>query len=117
MATETGRPLASVPEVGTTEGSIVTIAELTLGVHLAQDDVRADRVATLAAVESDWTPLPVDTEAARTFARIVAELRSRNRRVPVLDALIAATAIVHELPVVTQDRDYEAIKGLQVFMV
>ena len=54
---------------------------------------------------------------ARTFARIVADLRSRNRRVPVLDALIAATAIVHELPVVTQDRDYEAIDGVQVFMV
>ena len=62
-------------------------------------------------------PLPVDAEVARTFARIVADLRSRNRRVPVLDALIAATAIVHERPVVTQDRDYEAIKWLQVFMV
>ncbi len=59
----------------------------------------------------------MDTEVARTFARIVAELRCRNRRVPVLGALIAATAIVHALPVVTQDRDYEAIKGLQVFMV
>lgn len=96
---------------------MVTIAELTLGVLLAQDDVQADRVATLPAVESNWTPLPVDAEVARTFARIVADLRSRNRRVPVLDALIAATAIVHELPVVTQDRDYEAIDGVQVFMV
>ncbi|MEI7859886.1 MAG: PIN domain-containing protein [Acidimicrobiales bacterium] len=117
VATETGRPLASVPDAGTTEISVVTVAELTLGVLLAGDDVRADRVATLAAVESNWTPLPVDAEVARTFARIVADLRSRNRRVPVLDALIAATAIVHELPVVTQDRDYEAIDGVQVFMV
>ena len=101
VATETGRPLASVPDAGTTEISVVTVAELTLGVLLAGDDVRADRVATLAAVESNWTPLPVDAEVARTFARIVADLRSRNRRVPVLDALIAATAIVHERPVVT----------------
>jgi predicted nucleic acid-binding protein len=37
--------------------------------------------------------------------------------VPVLDALIAATAIVARIPVVTQDRDYEAIPNLEVIRV
>jgi hypothetical protein len=117
VATESGRPMEALPDVDATEVSVVTVAELTLGVLLADDDVRADRVATLAAVESTWTPLPVDAEVGRAFARIVADLRRRDSRVPVLDALIAATALVHGLPVVTQDRDYEAIEGLRVFLV
>ncbi len=32
-------------------------------------------------------------------------------------ALIAATAIVEQTPVVTQDRDYDAIAGLEVLRV
>jgi len=56
----------------------------------------------LGAVESSWDPLPVDAEVARQFARIVADLRSRNRRVPVLDALVAATALVEGIPVVSR---------------
>jgi predicted nucleic acid-binding protein len=51
------------------------------------------------------------------FARIVSDLKTRERRVPVLDALIAATAIVEDIPLVTQDRDYDAIPGLKVVRV
>ena len=47
----------------------------------------------------------------------MASLRSRQRRVPILDALIAATAIVEQLPIVTQDRDYDAILGVEVIRV
>ena len=36
---------------------------------------------------------------------------------PVLDALVAATALVEGIPVVTQDRDYEAIDGVEVIRV
>ena len=81
---------------------------------MADDGARAARVATLWAVESTWDPLPVDAEVARQFARIATELRSRRRRVPILDALVAATAAVEQIPVVTRDRDYDAIPGLEV---
>ncbi len=47
-------------------------------------------------------------------ARVVAALRLAGRRVPVLDALVAATALVEQIPVVTQDRDYDAIPGVGV---
>ncbi len=77
---------------------MVTVAELTIGVLLADDDRRPARLATLSAVESTWDPLPLDAEVARTFARLVASLRARGRRVAVLDALIAATAIAGDLP-------------------
>ena len=117
VAAESGRPLGEMPGVTDTEVSVVTLAELTLGVLVANDSNRARRVSTLSAVESTWDPLPVDAEVARAFAQIVAALRAGQRRVPILEALIAATAIVAQVPVVTQDRDYDAIPDLQVIRV
>ena len=117
VATESGRPLGEMPGVTETEVSVITLAELTVGVLMANDADRANRVATLSAVESTWDPVPVDAEVARAFARIVADLRSGHRRVPILDALVAATAIVEQIPVVTQDRDYDAIPGIEVIRV
>ncbi|MHB8219108.1 MAG: PIN domain-containing protein [Acidimicrobiales bacterium] len=117
VATESGRPLGEMERVTETEVSVVTLAELTVGVLVANDDDRSARVATLSAVESTWDPLPIDAEVAREFARIVAALRAGGRRVPILDALVAATAMVEQIPVVTQDNDYEAIPGVEVIRV
>jgi predicted nucleic acid-binding protein len=117
VATESGRPLGEMDGVTETEVSVVTLAELTVGVLVADDVDRPARVATLTAVESTWEPLPVDAEVARQFARIVAALRADRRRVPVLDALVAATAVVERIPVVTQDRDYDNIPGVEVIRV
>ena len=117
VATESGRPLGAMPDVTETDVSVVTLAELMVGVLLASDADRPNRMATLSAVESRWQPLPVDADVARHFAGIVASLRAAGRRLPVLDALVAATAIAEQIPVVTQDRDYEAIPGVQVIRV
>ncbi len=117
VATESGRPLGEMDGVTETEVSVVTLAELTLGVLMANDDDRPARVATLSAVESTWDPLPVDAEVARQFARIAAALRADRRRIPILDVLVAATAIAEQIPVVTQDHDYDAIPGVEVIRV
>lgn len=117
VAKESGRPLVGLDGVTETEVSVVTLAELTVGVLMADGDDRSARVATLSAVESTWDPLPLDAEVARRFARIVAALRARSRRVPILDALVAATAIVEQIPVVTQDADYQVIPGVEVIRV
>src|SRR5499427_10414878 len=117
VATESGRALGDMDGVTQTEVSVVTLAELTVGVLMANDADRPARVATLSAVESTWDPLPIDAEVARQFAHIAAALRASRRRVPILDALIAATAVVEQIPVVTQDRDYDAIPGVDVIRV
>ncbi len=58
-----------------------------------------------------------------TWARLVADCREAGiqRTVKLTDALIAATAVEHGLPVVTQDDDYsrmaEAHAALSVVMV
>ncbi len=117
VATESGRPIGEMKGVTETEVSVVTLAELTVGVLMADEDDRSARVATLSAVESTWDPLPIDAEVARQFARLVAALRVSGRRVPILDALVAATAIVEQIPVVTQDNDFEPIPGVEVIQV
>jgi hypothetical protein len=117
VASESGRPRRLVDGIEETEISVVTVAELTLGVLMASEADLPRRLATLTAVETAWDPLPVSADVARAFAGIVADLPSRNRRVPVLDALVAATAAVEHIPVVTQDRDYDAISGIEVIVV
>lgn len=117
IASETGRPLGELGDVDQTEISVVTVAELTVGVLVAADVDRSRRLRTLSVVESTWDPLPVTVEVARTFAGMVADLRARGRRVPVLDALVAATAVDAGIAVVTQDRDYDAIFGVDVIHV
>jgi predicted nucleic acid-binding protein len=108
---ESRRPLGEMDGVTETEVSVVTFAELTVGVLTASDADRAARVATPSAVESTWDPLPVEAEVARQFARIVAALHADDQRIPILDAP------VEQIPVVTQDQDYDAIPGVEVIQV
>lgn len=106
IARESGRPLGALPQrVGV---SVVTIGELHLGVlHSDDDAVRARRAQTLALARSA-DPLPISEAVMVTWARLVADCRAAgvHRTVKQTDALIAATAIEHGLPVVTQDDDY-----------
>lgn len=117
VATESGRPINELPEVDQTEISVMTLAELTIGVLVATDDSRAHRLGTLSALEETFDPLPVNSNVARCFARLVSDLRTKGQRVGVVDALIAATAISEEIPVVTQDRDFREIPRLEVVLV
>ncbi|MBO0804869.1 MAG: PIN domain-containing protein [Nocardiopsaceae bacterium] len=94
--------------------SVVTVAELRLGVLAAKSlEARARRMATLRLVES-LEPLPVDDAAADAWAVLVAGLRAAGRKAPVNDSWIAATAIARRVPVATQDDDYEGMPGLTV---
>jgi predicted nucleic acid-binding protein len=109
IAKETDRPLGPLPE--RVAVSVVTIGELELGVLAAIDeDVLARRADTLAlARQSD--PIPVSEPVMTAWARLIIDCRRMgvHRTVRLTDALIAATAVVHGLPVVTQDDDFDRI--------
>ncbi len=98
--------------------SVITLSELHLGVLAADDpDERVARLNTLLGAERLFDPIPVDDGVARRFAQIVDVLRRKQRRAPVLDALIAATALEHALILYTQDRDFEPIDALQLQII
>jgi predicted nucleic acid-binding protein len=63
------------------------------------------------------SPLPVDRAVAAAWAQLRRALRDRKRTMPVNDSWIAATAMAHGLPVVTQDEDYVSVPGLAVIRV
>ena len=112
IASETGRALDTSRFPAEIAVSVVTIAELLAGVHAAPDtETRARRLATLDSL-STLTPLPVDENAAREWARMRFRLAETQRRMNVNDLWIAAIALAHRLPVVTQDRDYDVLEGL-----
>lgn len=98
--------------------SAITLAELSVGPLVAATvEERVARQAVLQLAEAHFTPLPFDADSARVFGRVAAQLRGagRKRRARAYDALIAATAIRHELPIYTRNpEDFSGITGLSV---
>ena len=90
----------------------MTIAELHVGVLAARDvETRARRLATLEAT-ADLQLLAVDEGVAAAWARLRMHLAEAGRRLNVNDLWIAATALANDIPVVTQDDDFEPVDGV-----
>jgi tRNA(fMet)-specific endonuclease VapC len=98
--------------------SAITLAELSVGPLVATDQrERAARQAHLQQAETDFEPIPFDAAAARAFGWVAAALRDVGRRptVRTYDALIAATALAHRMPLYTcNPGDFAGITGLDV---
>lgn len=114
IARESGRPLDvdALPDLLAV--SIVTIAELRAGVLAAVDVATRDQRLSTLQLALALDPLPVDDAVARAWARLRIELRDSGRKMKVNDAWIAATALAHALPLVSQDSDYDVVPGLTV---
>ncbi len=116
IAQESGRELGDLPEKIAV--SVVTVAELELGVLRATDtDARARRLSTLSRVQETYLLLPIGPEVASCFARLASAERSRGRRLRRHDTWIAATALHHGASVVTQDADFTAFEAVDVLRV
>lgn len=97
--------------------SIVTIGELRAGVlAAAHSRARADRLDSLNSA-AQLGPLPIDLAVAEAWADLRIALREGGRTMSVNDSWIAATAIAHRLPVVTQDDGFREVPGLEVVRV
>lgn len=100
--------------------SAVTLGELRLGVIQAagrnEPEVVARRLATYQ-LACRFDPLPIDENVGSAWALLVAQLRAQGRKAPINDTWIAATAIAHGLPIVTQDTDYAGMPGLEVMTI
>ncbi len=88
--------------------SALTLGELQAGVMItaARDPAKAAEIeAWIEEVEGAWNVLALNGSVCREWARLVHRKPDQLWR----DAMIAATAIVHELLVVTRDRDFETL--------
>ncbi|MBA2428855.1 MAG: PIN domain-containing protein [Thermoleophilaceae bacterium] len=111
VAAEQGRPLGDAP-VGDARISVATLTELMVGARrAAEGPVRALRDLTLARARS-FVAIPYDELVAERLADLLTRARDRGRRAGAMDAIVAATALVHDLTVWTQDDDFEVLAVL-----
>ena len=101
--------------------SAITLAELSLGPQVASDaTTQQARQLVLQQAEASFDPLPFDDACARRFAIVATALRNSGRktRAHAFDALIAATALAHDLPLYTRNpRDFDGIPAIDVHAV
>jgi predicted nucleic acid-binding protein len=117
IARESGRPLQTTDLPDELAVSVVTVGELRAGVLSATDTTtRVTRLDTFTQALS-LEPLPIDQSVAESWAHLRILLRDAGLRMPVNDSWIAATALAHGLPLVTQDADYVDLAELTVIRV
>lgn len=94
--------------------SVMTLAELRHGIERMPVGARRDRLDTWLTkqvpLRFENRVLPVDSETADTWGRIMARGQAIGRPVGNMDAFIAATAAQHDLTLVTRNvSDFDAV--------
>ncbi|RME24882.1 MAG: type II toxin-antitoxin system VapC family toxin [Deltaproteobacteria bacterium] len=87
--------------------SVLTVGEIAKGIARLDDSRRKQRL--LEWLERDLLDrfegriLPVDEKVSLVWGRVTGEAERQGLKIPVVDGLIAATALANELVVVTRD--------------
>lgn len=98
--------------------SVLTIGEMDKGIYKMSPSKRKTNLA--AFVETliarfDRRILHLDTDALRRWGVMIAELESKGRPMPVIDSLMAATALARDLALVTRNTQDFADTGVKLF--
>jgi predicted nucleic acid-binding protein len=112
IALEEGRPLQQEALPRQNAISVVTRAELRVGVFAADDIASRDRRIATFEASGRFAVLPIDEEVARAWSQMRAYLVASRRRIEINEMWIAATAAAYEMPVLTQDNDFDALSGV-----
>lgn len=89
--------------------SAVTLYELYMG---ATTD---DKIRDVNTITSFFTTLPFTDTVAQKAAQLYHELRLKNKMIEFRDIFIAATCLVHEMPIVTLNKKhFKRIEGLKI---
>jgi predicted nucleic acid-binding protein len=91
---------------------VVTKAELRVGIFAAEDIETRDRRLMTFEFANRIISLPVDEAVSRAWAQMRAYVGASGQKVGINDMWIAATAAAHEMPVITQDGDFDALSGV-----
>ena len=94
--------------------SVISVGELQAGVLLAVDGVvRARRLRRLAAVLAEAPVVAIDHSVSSRYG----ELRAATGRLPANDLWIAATALAHDLTLLTGDERLAALPLIRATLV
>jgi len=86
--------------------SVLTVGEMEKGIARLPSSKRRQSVAEVLNVivsRFDHRILQLDIGIARRWGRMVESLELKGRKLPIIDSLIAATALEHDLTIVTQN--------------
>ena len=93
--------------------SVLTLGELLTWARRA--NASPNRMQMLTDLLSDVCVLPIASETAEIIGTLRASLLDQGRPTPEIDLWIAATAICHDLTLVTHNaRHFEHIPGLRI---
>ena len=82
----------------------IILGEIRFGIHLLPAGKRRQRLEQwFEKGVSHIVCLPWDAASGLRWAKLLAELRAKGQAVPIKDSLVAATALVHGLTVVTRN--------------
>ena len=97
--------------------SVVTLGELRLGVLQANDPATASRRLSAYQLAQRFEAIAIDETVSDAWALLVSRLHEAGRKVPINDSWIAATAVAHGVPIVTQDSDYDVMPDVEVIKI
>jgi tRNA(fMet)-specific endonuclease VapC len=94
--------------------SLITVAELYEGAF--HESTPEQRLAEARQFIRGYTRLDLSDQICEEFGRQRATLRRQGQRIPDMDLLIAATAITHDLTLVTRNtRHFSRIPDLKLY--
>ena len=99
--------------------SVITLCEIQKGIEKLPASKRKEALRTWLRddllVRFHGRVLPLETGEMLTWGALVSKVEAKGKPMPLIDSLIAATALHHDLVVVTRDEDDFALSGAKLF--
>lgn len=94
----------------------IILGEVLVGIQLLPRGRRRSKLEKwIAAIEQNVACIPWDAQCSRRWAALVAEMHAAGTPMPKLEGMIAATALVHGLTLVTRNTQDFIKAGVKVF--
>jgi tRNA(fMet)-specific endonuclease VapC len=99
--------------------SVVTLGEIQKGIEKLSTSKRKEALRTWLKddllVRFHDRVLPLETGEMLTWGILISKMEAKGKPMPLIDSLIAATALHHDFVVVTRDQDDFAPSGARLF--